>query len=142
MDSPKERRSSFGIAAAFIALGYAAVFAIAASVVGVQFVTATGSIDRKHLTGVAARGVLLLVVALIVTTVMLSVGAARLLRFGRPGWVVGPLGAFIVIGCIGETVDLYGTASIVSDAVGAGIIALAVMPVVLIAIDRRTLSRR
>lgn len=125
-----------------MAVGYAAVFVIVASVMGFQFLTAKGSIGREHLTGEAAKGVMFLVAALIVAAVMLSVGATRLLRSGHSGWVIGPLGAFVAVGCVGETVDLLGTASAASDAVGAGIIVLALIPVVLIVIDRRTYRRR
>lgn len=142
VDSPAAHRSPLIVAAAFVALGYAAVFVLVAMLVGFQLVTATGSIGRERLTGIAARGAAFLIAVLISAAVMLIVGAMRLLRSGRAGWVVGLLGAFVVIGCIGETVDLFGTASGASDGVGAGIIALALIPPVLIAINRRVNGRR
>jgi hypothetical protein len=43
-----------------------------------------------------------------------------------------PLGILLVVGTVGETIDLVGTASSASDAVGLGILFLAAVPIALL----------
>lgn len=120
-----------------VALCYAATFAVVALVVGFQFISGTGAIGREHLTGVAARGPVFLSIALLVAAGVLAVGATRVVRSAGSSWLVWPLAVFVGIGLIGETVDLFGTASGRDDAIGAGILVLAMVPLVFVAVDRR-----
>ena len=124
----------------------AAVYGLILAVVGIvvlyEFLAGAGAIGHKHLAGFAAQGAVKLSVALLAGASLLIVGSIRTLRSTRSALLVWPLLVVVVVGCIGEVVDLVGTASTESDLVGAGILILAALPVLLVASESRVRSGR
>jgi hypothetical protein len=132
--------SRLSVCAAVLAIGYAVTLTAVAASLLVEFMTGTGAVGREHLTGAAVRGVLFLSFALLAGAAVLIMGALRLTRRGGARLLVAPLVVLAAVGCVGESVDLVGSASGTSDLVGALIILLALLPVLLVAVDRRRSS--
>lgn len=81
---------------------------------------------------VAARGMVFVGLAGLGGAALLAVGAAATLR-GRYRWTRVPLGVVLVVGAIGETADLLGTADPGELLTGVAILAGAALPLVLLA---------
>lgn len=134
---PSEQLRSRVIVAAALALAFACAFLVVAVVVGVDAVTGHGTIGSaaRHTSGgraSPASGVWGLVVALTLGALWLVRSAIRALRHRSYLGIVVPLGIFLVLGTVGEVIDLFGTASGTSDLVGGGILLLASAPVALL----------
>lgn len=125
------------IVAAVIAVAFSCAFLVLAVGISVDAITDHGAI------GTAARntsrgrfspsaGVFMVTFLLALGATWLIRGAVRALHRESYTGIVIPLGILLVVGTIGETVDLVGTASAASDAVGLGILAVAAVPVVLL----------
>lgn len=71
-------------------------------------------------------------VVLLLAAALLATGVLRLRRHGDPRLIAWPLGIFASVGVIGEIADLAGSASGTSNAIGAGLVVLAAIPVGLI----------
>lgn len=117
--------------AAALAVCYSAVLASVAIGIMYEVVTGTGHIGSLRLNGNGLQGA-------VETIALLGFGAVCLARGAYRSWVgrgsaliVLPLCALIAIGVVGETIDLLGTASGASNAIGAGILVLAALPVIL-----------
>lgn len=125
------------VVAAAVAVAFACALVIVGVVLGVDAATNHGTVGSaaRNLKGgrsSPAAGVAMGVLCLAAGAAWLVRGAIRALRRGAYLGIVAPLGVVLVIGSIGEIVDLFGTASGTSDLVGAGILALAAVPVVLL----------
>jgi len=85
-----------------------------------------------YATRIQTRGFIFLVGIIIIGACILLKGVHQLLTQRRPKILFVCLGVPLAFGCIGETVDLFGTASHASDAIGAGILLLFAIPIVLL----------
>lgn len=122
--------------ASALVLAFACAFLVVAVAVSVAAVTNHGTIGSaaRNTTGgraSPASGVWGFAVLLTIGAIWLVGSAIRALRHQSYLGVVIPLGIFLVIGTIGEVIDLFGTASGASDLVGAGILVVAAIPVAL-----------
>lgn len=104
-----------------------------AAVLAFEQITGRGRLGAEHLTGLSLRGLLGFIAVLLLVAVLLWSGATRLLDSGRHLLIVVPLCCFMTIGTIGEIADLAGDTSPRSDLTGLGILALAGLPVLLLA---------
>lgn len=129
------------VAAAVLGVAYAIVFIGEAVFLLYEFLGHHGSLGAKQLSGRAAGGVIEVSALLVFAGVLLGRGAVRLLRRGQPALLLAPLVVFILVGIVGETIDLVGSASAVSDAIGAGILLLAALPVLLVVSSARAGDR-
>lgn len=119
-------------AAVALAVLYGVVLVAVAALVLFEFVTSTGSIGTRSLDAQAAKGVLTLGAVLPLGAVILWRGSARLIGARDPRLLSLPLMLLLVLGCVGETVDLFGSATATSDLIGAGILVLAALPLALL----------
>jgi hypothetical protein len=90
-----------------------------------------GTPSDPHPDLLAMRGMIWLAVVLLASAVLLGFAAVRFVRAGRALLFVLPLGLLVVIGLIGETVDIVGGSGLTDNLIGAGIVVLAAVPVVL-----------
>ena len=130
------RRPTAVTAAIGLAAVYGAVLVAVAALVLFELVTGTGALGHRDLAGQAVKGVLTLVLLLPLAALMLWRGGALLARAHDPRLLALPLVLVFGFGCIGETVDLVGTASAGSDLVGAGILAATGLPLLLLSLPR------
>ena len=121
-------------AAIALAVLYGAVLVAVAALVLFEFVTGTGAIGNHGLDAQAAKGVLALGALLPIGALMLWRGSALLISSRDPRLLALPLMLLLIFGCIGETVDLFGSATARSDLIGAGILVLAALPLALLAL--------
>ncbi len=125
------------ITAAVIAIAFAGALLVVAGVVIVDAITNHGNIgvaarDTRGGRSSPASGVFGVTIFLVLGAWWLVYGARRALRRDSYVGIVAPLGIVLVIGTIGETIDLLGTASGPSDLIGAGILVMAAIPVALL----------
>lgn len=123
-------------AAAGLAVLYGAVLVAVAALVLFESLTGTGTIGNRGLDAQAVKGVLALGVLVPLGALMLWRGSALLIRARDPRLLALPLMLVLIFGCIGETVDLFGTATARSDLIGAGILVLAALPLALLTLPR------
>lgn len=137
----RRRPPAVAVAAGLAAL-YGAVLVAVAALVLFEFVTGTGAVGSLGLDPQGVKGVLTLGVLLPLGALLLWRGAALLVRNRDPRLLALPLLLVLVFGSIGEVVDLVGTATATSDLIGAGILALAACPLVLLSLpgSRRWLA--
>ena len=132
------RRPVAVVLAGMLGLTYALVLCGVGALLLWQLVTGTGAIGHQHPQGASLKGVLFTSSTLFVVAASLASGGVQLLRdrglSRRRGLLrlVLPLLLFLVVGCVGETVDLFGDASAASDVIGAAILLAAVVPVLLV----------
>lgn len=119
-----------------LAIGYAVVLVAFAAAVVYEFVTGTGSIGSKDLDPAAVKGVLSLCGLLLLGALLLCWGALLLGRGRDPRLMAVPLAIVLGIGCIGETIDIVGTATTHSNLIGALILALTALPLGLLTLPR------
>jgi hypothetical protein len=125
------------IIAAAIAAVFACAFLVVAVAISVDALTNHGAIGTaaRNTNGgrfSPAAGVLMVALLLTLGAIGLIRGAVRALRRESYIGIVIPLGILLVVGTVGETIDLVGTASSASDAVGLGILFLAAVPIALL----------
>jgi hypothetical protein len=125
------------IVAATVATAYACAFLVVAVWISVDATANHGALERQHTMPRAAGPAPLpvfwwLLLVLVVGALWLMRSAVRALRRESYLGIVIPLGILLVVGTVGETIDLLGTASGASDVVGAGILFLAAVPVALL----------
>lgn len=125
------------VAAAVLGLLFACAFIAVAVVISVDAVTNHGPIGTAARNTVGGRGspatgVWTVAVVLTLGGLWLIRSAVRALRRQSYLGIVLPLGFLLVVGTAGEIVDLLGTASGISDLVGALILVLATVPIVLL----------
>jgi asparagine N-glycosylation enzyme membrane subunit Stt3 len=123
--------------AAALAVAFACAFIVVAVVISVDAVTNHGTIGSSARNTVGGRaspaaGVWTVAVLLTLGGVWLIRSAVRAFRRESHLAIVIPLGVLLVVGTVGEVADLLGTASGISDLVGAVILLLAAVPVVLL----------
>lgn len=122
-------RRPLGITTAVtLAIGYALVLVAVAADVFYEFATGTGSLGHEDLKAAAAKGVVTLCVVLPLGAVLLCRGALQLARYRDPRLMAAPLVIVFIFGCIGETIDIFGTATVRSDLIGALILCLTALP--------------
>lgn len=131
-----ERFRTRVVLATALVLAFACAFLVVAVAVSVAAATNHGTIGSaaRNTTGgraSPASGVWGLALLLTAGAIWLVRSAIRALRHESYLGVVVPLVIFLVVGAIGEIIDLFGTASGASDLVGAGILVLAAIPVAL-----------
>lgn len=124
------------ILAAVLTFCYACVLVVLAVSLAVQWTTGRGIVG--HLTTNAAnRGVAFMIVACVAGAVFLVVGATGALRGRRGVAAIVPLALIILIGCIGEPIDIAAGNPLTENLIGAAIIAAAAVPVALLLLPRR-----
>jgi hypothetical protein len=115
------------------------VLVVLAGFLAVQWATGQGIIG--HLTTNAAnRGVAFMIVACVACVagaLFLVVGALGAMRGRRGLAAIVPLALVVLIGCIGEPIDISAGNPIAENLIGAAIIAAAAVPVVLLLLPRR-----
>ncbi|MDB5163898.1 MAG: hypothetical protein JWS12_516 [Candidatus Saccharibacteria bacterium] len=117
------------VMASSLAVCYSVVLVGVAIALMYDYLGSHGHIGSEHLVGTAAQGLKFTVGMLLVGSVLLAAGSYRLLVKRRQVLLIAPLSILFVIGCIGETADALGTASLSSNLIGAGILILIVLPV-------------
>lgn len=121
-------------AAVALGVSYGAVLIAVAAGALFEFVTGTGAIGDRHLDAQAGKGVVTLGIVLPLGAAMLWRGAANLARDRDPRLLVLPLAGLLIVGCVGETIDVLGTATPTSDLIGAGILILVALPLAMLAL--------
>lgn len=121
-------------AALTLAIGYAVVLVALAAAVLYEFVTGTGSIGHRNLNPAAVEGVLSFCLVLPIGALLLCRGALLLARRRDPRLMAVPLVIVFGIGCMGETIDIVGTATTRSNLIGALILVLTALPLALLAL--------
>lgn len=130
------RRTGPVIIAAVLACCYACVLVVLAGFLAVQWATGQGIIG--HLTTNAAnRGVAFMIVACVAGALFLVVGALGAMRGRRGLAAIVPLALVVLIGCIGEPIDISAGNPLAENLIGAAIVAAAAVPVVLLLLPRR-----
>lgn len=129
-------------AAAVLATGFALVMIAVAAGVLYELFAGAGAIGHAHLDDIAARGALALAVLLLAGAGSLAGGALSLAREGRGALLVRPLTVLFAIGCVGEIADVSGTAGTASTLIGAAVLVVVLVPVLLIAAERRAAHAR
>jgi len=127
------RRPLAVTAISVLAVGYAVVLVAMAAAVFYEFVTGTGSIGHKDLNPAAVKGIVLFCVVLPLGALLLCRGALRLARDRDPRIMAVPLVIVFGFGCIGEVIDIVGTATTRSNLIGALILFLTALPLCLLA---------
>lgn len=120
------------VVAAVLAFAYAAVLLVAAVALVVAFGSGSGALSAAHLSYQAEKGVVALVLILVAGSAVLVTGSIRLVRSGKGTLVMVPLAGLLAVGVPGETVDVVTGSPPRGNVVGAGILVLAVIPIVLI----------
>jgi hypothetical protein len=101
----------------------------------IEWTTGQGTIG--NLSGNAAnRGVAFFVVACVGGAILLVLGALRAWRGGRGLAAIIPLAVVVIVGCIGETIDVVSGNPLADNLIGAGIIIAAALPVLLLLLPR------
>ena len=121
---------------AVLAVLYGIVLAGEGAMILFELVTGTGAIGHDRTNAAAVKGMVTVGLLLPAGAVALWTGSARLTRAHDPRLLALPLLAVLLFGSIGETVDLFGTASARSDLIGAGILVLAALPLALLSLPR------
>ncbi|MBF4636047.1 hypothetical protein ITJ38_16685 [Agreia pratensis] len=121
--------------AGVLACGYAAVLLSVAVVLAVQWATGQGIVGNLK-SNSSNRGVSFVVVLCAGGAALLVVGAVGAWRGRRGLLIIVPLATLIVIGCVGETIDIISGEPLADNLIGAGIIAAAAVPVVLLLLPR------
>ncbi|WP_338031428.1 hypothetical protein [Diaminobutyricibacter tongyongensis] len=124
----------------------ATIAAVLAALYALGLLTLAGSlvVDRMygndviaHLRGYEVRGWAFVVVACIAGALLLAFGTIAVWR-GRRGYtVIAPLGLIVVIGCIGEPIDIISGNPLGDNLIGLLIIVAAALPLVLLLLPRR-----
>jgi hypothetical protein len=121
--------------AAVLVCCYAVV--LCALAIGILVAWTSGSGRIGTLPGAAAnRGVAFFIVACVGGAILLLVGARAAWRGRRGLTAIIPLAVLAVVGCVGETVDIASGNPLPDNLIGAGIIVLAVLPVLLLLLPR------
>lgn len=132
----RARRTGAVVVASVLACGYAGVLIVLAVMLTVDWSTGVGRVG--HLAGNAAnRGVAFFVVACVAGAILLVVGAVRAWRGRRGLAAIVPLAIVVLIGCIGEPIDIASGNPVPDDLIGAAIIVAAALPPVLLLLPRR-----
>ena len=121
-------------AALTLAIGYAVVLVALAAAVLYEFVTGTGSMGHRNLNPATVEGVLSFCLVLPIGALLLFRGALLLARRRDPRLMAVPLVIVFGIGCMGETIDIVGTATTRSNLIGAVILVLTALPLALLAL--------
>jgi hypothetical protein len=130
------RRTGAVVVASVLACGYAGVLIVLAVMLAVDWSTGVGRVG--HLAGNAPnRGVAFFVVACVAGAILLVVGAVRAWRGRRGLAAIIPLAIVVLIGCIGEPIDIASGNPVPDDLIGAAIIVAAALPPVLLLLPRR-----
>jgi hypothetical protein len=112
-----------------VAVAFGAALAVYAVYIGWAMLVARIGTAARSGDPVVVRGSITVVTWLLVGALVLVAGGLAVRRGGSRAGVVGPLGALVLVGTIGESVDLAGTASGRDDVIGAAIVLGAVVPV-------------
>ncbi|MFF9562268.1 hypothetical protein ACF1AJ_02870 [Leifsonia sp. NPDC014704] len=112
------------------------MLALLAVALVVQWVTGQGTIG--NLTSNAAnRGVAFLVVVCVGGATALAAGAGNAVRGHRGLAAIIPLAVLVLIGLVGESIDIASGNPLLDNLIGAAIIAAAAVPLVLLLLPRR-----
>jgi len=120
------------VAASLLGAAYAATLIIVAVSLVYEFVSHTGSIGAQHLDSNGTQGLIWVALAFLVGASLLGGGAYQIWVNRRPHMLVTPLAILLVIGCIGETADIIGTATASSNLIGVGVLVAMALPVGLV----------
>lgn len=136
---PRLPRTRPAIIAAVLACLYACVLVGLAVTLGIEWTTGRGAVG--NLAGHAAnRGVAFFLVAALAGASCLVVGAVGVWRGRRGTAAIVPLALVVLIGCIGEPIDIASGNPPLDNLIGAAIIVAAALPVVLLLLPRRPTS--
>lgn len=133
-----ERSRAATIAAVLAVLYVLGLLTLAGSLV-VERMYGNGVI--AHLSGYAeVHGWALVVVACIAGALLLLFGAVSVWRGRRGLAVIAPLALIVLIGCIGEPIDIISGNPLGDNLIGLLIIVAAALPIVLLLLPRRTVT--
>lgn len=116
-------------AAGWLAVVYGAGLVVYAVYIGWAMLVARIGPAARSGDPTVVRGSITVVTWLLVGALVLVAGGLSVRHGGIRAGLVGPLGALVLVGTIGESVDLAGTASGRDDAIGATIVLAAAVPV-------------
>ncbi len=116
-------------AAGWVAVAYGAGLVVYAVYIGWAMLVARIGTAARSGDPTVVKGSVSLVTWLLVGALVLVAGGIAVRRGGSRAGVVGPLGALVLVGTIGESVDLAGTASGHDDIIGAAVVLATVVPV-------------
>jgi len=112
----------------FCAIGLI-VFAITMITANFGSHTSPNTADLNSSTKGSILGLAIIIIA---AAFIMIYGVYRLFINGQRNLLLGLLGAPLIFGCIGETIDAFGTASLGSDAIGFGILVMFAIPITLL----------
>ena len=99
--------------------------------------------NTANLTQSNKQGLLGLAVFIMVAALVMIYGVYIMIVNGQRTLLFILLGIPLAIGCVGETIDAFGTATLASDAIGAGILLLFAIPIILLLLpNSRNWSKR
>lgn len=129
-------RTASTIVAAILVCCYAVGLGVLAVILVIEWTSGQGAIGNLP-SNAANRGVAFFVVACIGGAILLALGALRAWRGRRGLAAIIPLAVVVIVGCIGETIDIVSGNPLSDNLIGAGIIIAAALPVVLLLARRR-----
>ncbi|WP_294945555.1 hypothetical protein [uncultured Microbacterium sp.] len=130
------RRTAAVIVAAVLACLYACVLIGLAVMLTIAWTSGRGVVGNLD-SHAANRGVAFFIVACVAGAAALVFGAARAWRGRRGIPAIVPLAIVVLVGCIGEPIDILSGNPPLDNLIGAAIIVAAALPLVLLLLPRR-----
>jgi FtsH-binding integral membrane protein len=132
----RHRRTAAVLVAAVLACIYACVLIGLAVTLTIAWAGGRGVVGNLG-SNAANRGVAFFIVACVAGAAALVFGAVRAWR-GRRGFAaIVPLAIVVLVGCIGEPIDILSGNPPLNNLIGAAIIVAAALPLVLLLLPRR-----
>ncbi|MBT2501064.1 hypothetical protein [Curtobacterium sp. ISL-83] len=123
--------------AAVVAAVYGVVLVALGVVLAADWAFHRGNVGHLH-DPAAYRGVAFFILACVAGAVSLVTGSVRAWHGARGLAAIIPLGLVVVVGCIGEPIDIATGASVTSNVIGAVVICAAALPAMLLILPRGT----
>jgi hypothetical protein len=123
--------------AAVLACSYACVLAGLAVTLGIDWTSGRGTVGNLE-SHAADRGVAFFLVAALAGAASLVIGAVGAWRGRRGIAAIVPLALIVLVGCIGEPIDIASGNPLRDNLIGAAIILAAAVPLVLFLLPRRS----
>ncbi|WP_374010376.1 hypothetical protein [Leifsonia sp. LS-T14] len=134
-------RTTGVVIAAVLACVYACVLIGLAVMLTISWTSGRGILGNLG-SNAANRGVAFFIVACVAGAAALVFGAVRAWR-GRRGLVaIVPLALVVLVGCIGEPIDILSGNPPLDNFIGAAILIAAALPVVLLLLPRRVPAKQ
>jgi hypothetical protein len=133
--STRLRRTAPATVAATLACCYSVVLTVLAVLLVVEWTTGQGVIGNLS-SNAANRGVAFFIAACVAGAVLLVLGALSAWRGRRGLAAIIPLAIIVVVGCIGEPIDIASGNPPTDNLIGGGIIIAAALPLLLLVLPR------